>query len=57
MCNIIANRDGSRYPGTMIDAARIPLGMLLVFTCAEVMSEIFERVEQPGIVGEILAGC
>lgn len=30
--------------------------MLVVFTAAKVMSEIFERLGQPGIVGEILAG-
>ena len=40
----------------MIDAARIPLSMLVVFTSAKVLSEIFERLGQPGIVGEILAG-
>src|SRR5690349_17941776 len=56
MCNMIANWNGSRYPGTVIDAARIPLAMLVVFTSAKVMSEIFERLGQPGIVGEILAG-
>src|SRR5579859_6647695 len=56
MCNMIANRDGSRYPGTVIDAARIPLAMLVVFTSAKVMAEICERLGQPGIVGEILAG-
>jgi Kef-type K+ transport system membrane component KefB len=30
--------------------------MLLVFVSAKVLSEIFERLAQPGIVGEILAG-
>ena len=30
--------------------------MLVVFTSAKLMSEIFERIKQPGIVGEILAG-
>src|SRR5579871_2488193 len=53
---MIANRSPSRYPGTVMDAARIPLAMLVVFTSAKVMSEIFERLGQPGIVGEILAG-
>src|SRR2546421_445849 len=48
MCNIIANRDGSRYPGSVIDAAHMPLGMLLVFTSAKVMSEIFERLGDGG---------
>ena len=37
-------------------AAQIPLSMLLVFASAKVLSEIFERLGQPGIVGEILAG-
>ena len=39
-----------------MNAAQIPLAMLVVFTSAKVMSEIFERLGQPGIVGEILAG-
>ncbi|HTU03753.1 MAG TPA: cation:proton antiporter, partial [Candidatus Sulfotelmatobacter sp.] len=30
--------------------------MLVVFTSAKLMSEILERLKQPGIVGEILAG-
>ncbi|HBY61438.1 MAG TPA: cation:proton antiporter, partial [Solibacterales bacterium] len=30
--------------------------MLLVFGAAKIMAEIFERLGQPGIVGEILAG-
>jgi Kef-type K+ transport system membrane component KefB len=37
-------------------AAEIPLSMLLVFASAKLLSEIFERFGQPGIVGEILAG-
>src|SRR2546429_7603829 len=37
-------------------AAQIPLSMLLVFASAKLLSEIFERLGQPGIVGEILAG-
>jgi Kef-type K+ transport system membrane component KefB len=36
--------------------AKIPLAMLLVFVCAKVMAELAERIGQPGIVGEILAG-
>ena len=39
-----------------MNAAQIPLAMLVVFTSAKVLSEIFERLGQPGIVGEILAG-
>jgi Kef-type K+ transport system membrane component KefB len=34
----------------------IPFAMLVVFGCAKVMAEVFERLGQPGIVGEILAG-
>ncbi len=37
-------------------AAEIPLSMLVVFASAKLLSEIFERFRQPGIVGEILAG-
>ena len=36
--------------------AQIPLSMLVVFVSAKVMAELFERLNQPGIVGEILAG-
>ena len=36
--------------------AQIPLSMLIVFVSAKLMAEMFERINQPGIVGEILAG-
>jgi Kef-type K+ transport system membrane component KefB len=36
--------------------AKIPLSMLIVFVSAKLLAEIFERLNQPGIVGEILAG-
>lgn len=36
--------------------AKIPLSMLVIFVAAKVMAEIAERIGQPGIVGEILAG-
>lgn len=36
--------------------APLPLALLLVFGAAKVMAEICERLGQPGIVGEILAG-
>src|SRR5258705_5712379 len=36
--------------------AQIPLSMLIVFVSAKLMAELFERLNQPGIVGEILAG-
>ena len=40
----------------MTDAARIPLALLVVFTSAKLMSEVLERLHQPGIVGEVIAG-
>ena len=36
--------------------AKIPLSMLVIFVSAKLMAEVFERMNQPGIVGEILAG-
>lgn len=36
--------------------ATIPLAVLTVFTSARFMREVFERLKQPGIVGEIVAG-
>lgn len=38
------------------EATKIPLAMLVVFASAKLMAELFERLGQPGIVGEILAG-
>src|SRR5438445_10004093 len=37
-------------------SAKIPLSMLIVFVSAKLLAEVFERLNQPGIVGEILAG-
>ena len=37
-------------------SVEIPLSVLLVFASAKLLSELFERMGQPGIVGEILAG-
>lgn len=34
----------------------ILLGLFLMFTAAKLMAEIFERLRQPAVVGEILAG-
>lgn len=34
----------------------LPLAMLVVFGSAKLLAELFERLRQPGIVGEILAG-
>src|SRR5512140_3284907 len=39
-----------------VEAAQIPLAMLTVFGSAKLMAEVFERLRQPAIVGEILAG-
>jgi Kef-type K+ transport system membrane component KefB len=36
--------------------ASIPLSMLVLFVSAKLMAEVAERLGQPGIVGEILAG-
>jgi Kef-type K+ transport system membrane component KefB len=36
--------------------AGVPLAMLIVFGSAKLMAELAERLGQPGIVGEILAG-
>ncbi|MFB3778384.1 MAG: cation:proton antiporter [Bryobacteraceae bacterium] len=38
------------------EAVQIPLVMLVVFGAAKIMAEVFERLRQPAIVGEILAG-
>ncbi len=43
-------------PAEGIDAVRIPLAMLVVFGSAKLLAEILERFDQPGLVGEILAG-
>jgi len=37
-------------------AAQIPLSLLVVFASAKLLAELFERLGQPGIVGEIFAG-
>lgn len=38
------------------EALQIPLAMLIVFGAAKLLDELFERLGQPGIVGQILAG-
>ena len=38
------------------ETTNIPLTMLAVFGSAKLLAEIFERLKQPAIVGEILAG-
>jgi Kef-type K+ transport system membrane component KefB len=41
----------------MHDPLPLPLAMLIVFGSAKLLAELFERIGQPGIVGEILAGA
>jgi len=38
------------------DAAHLPVALLIVFGSAKLLAEACERIGQPGIVGEILAG-
>ena len=38
------------------EALQLPLSMLAVFGTAKLFAELFERLKQPGVVGEILAG-
>ena len=38
------------------EGAKVALAILLVFGGAKLMAEVFERLGQPGIVGEILVG-
>jgi Sodium/hydrogen exchanger family len=38
------------------DQIKLPLAMLLVFGSAKLLDEVFERLQQPGIVGQIVAG-
>ena len=38
------------------DLFNIPLAMLTVFGCAKLLAEVFEKLKQPAIVGEIVAG-
>lgn len=35
----------------------LPVELLLIFGLSKVLSEVFERIGQPGLVGEILAGA
>src|SRR5467141_4291255 len=41
----------------MHDPLPLPLAMLIIFGSAKLLAELFERLGQPGIVGEILAGA
>lgn len=48
--------DFSSFALLLASDARLPLAMLIVFGCAKLGAELAERLHQPGIVGEILAG-
>jgi Kef-type K+ transport system membrane component KefB len=41
---------------TDIPAMHLPLSLLLIFGLAKLLAEVFERIGQPGMIGEILAG-
>src|SRR5713101_83022 len=41
----------------MHDPLPLPLALLIIFGSAKLLAELCERVGQPGIVGEILAGA
>ena len=41
---------------TASEQLKVPLAMLLVFGSAKLLDEAFERIRQPGIVGQIVAG-
>jgi Kef-type K+ transport system membrane component KefB len=44
------------FLATAPEGGNIPLAILVIFGTAKLLAEIFERLGQPGIVGEILAG-
>ncbi len=54
--NVIASNPLAMLLSAAPEAAQIPLAMLIVFGSAKLFAELFEKVGQPGIVGEILAG-
>src|SRR5215469_1944202 len=39
------------------ESSSIPLAMLAVFGSAKLLAELFERLGQPAMIGEILAGA
>ena len=41
----------------MHDSLPLPLALLIIFGSAKLLAEVFERLGQPAIVGEILAGA
>ncbi|HXM96264.1 MAG TPA: cation:proton antiporter [Candidatus Dormibacteraeota bacterium] len=52
-----ANCTGSLNTYNMQDPLPLPLAMLIIFGSAKLLGELCERVGQPAIVGEILAGA
>src|SRR5436190_24307268 len=44
------------YLSTEGEGWKIPFAMLVVFGAAKLIAELFERLGQPGLSGEILAG-
>jgi Kef-type K+ transport system membrane component KefB len=53
---VVLALDPAALVAASAEAARLPLAMLIVFGSAKLLAEFFERLNQPGIVGEILAG-
>jgi len=52
---------GTFFPALLLSTgaenpAALPLSLLIIFVSAKLMAELAERIGQPGIVGEILAG-
>jgi len=65
-CGLAALATGANYRAPsrqgliwnpMHEALPLPLAMLIVFGSAKLLAEICERLGQPGLVGEILAGA
>lgn len=47
---------GTDSAGSIPHGAELLLGLFLMFAAAKLMAELFERLRQPAVVGEILAG-
>lgn len=47
---------GADSAGSIPHGAELLLGLFLMFAAAKLMAELFERMKQPAVVGEILAG-
>jgi len=42
--------------GASVEHAVVLLAMFIIIASAKLMAEVFERLKQPAVVGEILAG-